>query len=46
VIRSTASDFVVATGDRWDAWEEPTLLRIAPGAPAELRALRFPPPPG
>lgn len=46
VIRTTASDFVVATGDRWDAWEEPTLLRVAPGEPAELRALRFPPPQG
>jgi hypothetical protein len=41
IVRSTPSDFLVATGDRWDGWEEPTLLRVAPGRPAELRALRF-----
>jgi hypothetical protein len=41
VVRSTASDFLVATGDRWDAWNEPTLLKAPPGRPVELRALRF-----
>jgi 3',5'-cyclic AMP phosphodiesterase CpdA len=40
-VRSTPSDFLFATGSRWDAWEEPTMLRVAPGEPAELRALRF-----
>jgi Calcineurin-like phosphoesterase len=42
VARSTPSDFLIATGSRWDAWEEPTLLRVVPGEPAQLRAIRFP----
>jgi hypothetical protein len=42
VVRSTPSDFLVAVGDAYSGWDEPTLLRIAPGEPALLRALRFP----
>lgn len=41
VVRSTASDFLVVVGDGWTEWNEPTLMRVAPGEPAVLRALRF-----
>jgi hypothetical protein len=41
IVRSTPSDFLVATSDRWNGWDEPTLLQVAPGEPVPLRALRF-----
>jgi hypothetical protein len=41
VVRSTPSDFLIVVGDGWAEWNEPTLVRIAPGEPAVLRALRF-----